>query len=228
MRFTIEFRNNFSSNLCDRWEKYIQTVHPWEFDNIELYWNAWTEEEAEALKFIQERHPRNVIQKGDDFTIEFESIAGKRDFLPQYPRLTLSTASSYKGFPFPDRKFKDTDIRDPLLRNKLLSWAVKLYRLLHLKNVMCQMVDDILDIDEGVNTPGQLYRVWPEIASVMPQRYSGRVMKQKLASSLPPAFLDRYSIEEFRSQEYFDEVTTHFLAMSVLDCQFADTYPRFW
>lgn len=225
MRFTLEFKRTFPGSLDPMWTKYIHTIHPWEFDNHELYWSGWEKDEEEALKFIVERHPRKVVQRGDDFQIRFESLQGKRDFLPQSMVLQLSTAEQYKGWSFPDWAFPDTKIRDPALRTKVQSWAVKYYRLRFLRSTMISMVEDILDEDEGLNTPGQLYRVWPEIASVMPQKYSGKVMRQKLTSALPPAFLERWTVDEFRKQEYFDEVTNHLLAMSVMDLKEAEVYP---
>jgi hypothetical protein len=229
MRFSQEFRDNFPYALGERFEKYIQTIHKWEMNPLDLYWSGgWKADEVEALQFIQGRYAKDVIHRGDDFTISFVSLNNKREFLDDNLRASFRTARNYRGFPFPDRRFKDTDIRDPVLRKQILSWSVTLYRLRYLKKLAVEYMSDVLDRDEGLNTPGQLYRVWPEAASVMDKRYSGRVMGQKLQSSLPKPFLARTTVDQFRKQPHLEEINTHFLAMSVLDCEEQDYYPNYW
>lgn len=226
MRFSQEFRGNFPYQVGDRFEAYIQTIHPYTLNNVELYWSGgWKEDEVEPLQMLVERYPRKVIQKGDDFTIEFVSLANKREYLDACPKGNFKTSDRYQGFDFPDRSFTDVDIRDPVLRRQLLEWAANLFRLRFLKKLTVNYLSDLLDIDQGVNTPGQLFRVWPEAGSVMHKRYSGRVMGQKLQSALPHEFMQRTSIEEFRGQPYFHEINTHLLALSVLDCKEQESYP---
>jgi hypothetical protein len=77
----------------------------------------------------------------------------------------------------------------------------------------------------GVNTPGQLYRIWPEIACIMPTKYSQRVMGQKLRSSLPESW-NPEKVEDFRDQPYFDEINQAFMAMSLMELEREDSeYP---
>lgn len=234
MRFTVEFRNSFSHDIYNRFTDYIHTVHPCPFNKFELYWYAYSEEVGEAMRMIHEAHPRKVIERGDDYRIHLTTIASKRDFIPAHANIAFSTAERYKGWDYPDVAFPDTNIqeRNPQLYAKLMSWCVKYYRLYAIAKRASEYVDEVLENSEaGLNTPGQLYRVWPEIASVMPQRYSNKVMGQKLTSTLPKAWLEHWgqhgqpAVEYFRSREYFDEINTHFLAMSVMDCEQATDYP---
>lgn len=236
MRFTQEFRQTFGNTIGSMFTKYIHTIHPWEFNNHDLYWYAWSEEVGEAMRFLNEQVPKKIVRAGDDFRIDLVSIAGKRDYIPQSAHITLSTSDTYMGWTYPDAKYVDSDIRDPAVRSKLLSWIVKYYRLNHIAQTAERYVDEVLENSEtGLNTPGQLYRVWPEIASVMPQRYSRKVMGQKLTSTLPKSWVEHWeedstlpAVENFRSRQYFDEINTHFLAMSIMECEEADNYPAIY
>lgn len=228
MRFSQEFRNGFPYTLSEKFDKYIQTVHPFPFDHTSFYWFAFSDEEHEWMDQLLERYPKKLFCKGDDMYIEFPSLEGKRDFLPESIQMNLTLSPRYNGWPFPDRTIKDTDIRDAELRKQLLAWTVTYFRLRHMRDKAVEYLEDILNEDEGLNTPGQLFRVWEEIGSVMPPRYSNRVMGQKLKSSLPAAFLERWTVEEFREQEHFDEINNHFLAMSVMDLKKDENFPNYW
>jgi hypothetical protein len=138
----------------------------------------------------------------------------------------MRMTDKYNGYRWPDASIKDGQILDQQLYADLLGWSVLAARHTAMRDALRRYVSTTMSFNGGVNTPGQLFRVWPEIACMMPSKYSYRVMGQKLRSSLPPHWDDE-ELEGFRSQAYFDELGTAFMAISLMDLVDRETqYPN--
>lgn len=222
MRFTKEFRQRFPNRLADKYQMYMQAVHPFPLDRDKLYWSGYSEEEADAMALLKER---GIIPQGHLLQVQLKSIAAKRPFIPSNPVCSISLSRAYKGYPWPDVTFTDEQIQDPEMRVNLLSWCVAAAKHGVIKGAIRTYAQHILSELHGVNTPGQLYRIWPEIACIMPPVYSQKIMGQKSRSSLPEGWGSE-KLEDFRDQPWFDEINQAFMAMSLMELEREDSeYP---
>lgn len=213
MRFTTIFRQRFGNQMVDKYERYMLAAHPFTMDRDVLYWIGWTAEEAAAMKLLKNRH---IIGGGNKVQIQVYSIGGLRDFIPSEPVCTVQMAERYNGYPWPDVVYHDTQISDQQLRADLLSWCVGTAKHTKIKHCLLKYVQHVVSEWKGVNTPGQLFRIWPELASMMPEKQSQRVMGQKLRSALPHAWCAS-EIEKFRTQPYFGEINDAIMAISLME-----------
>lgn len=222
MKFTTCFRQKFPNQLINKYERYMQVVNPFKLDIEVLYWMGWTEEEAKAMKLLKDRH---IIGGGNKCQIQVYSIGGARDFISAEPVCVIPMAERYNGYDWPDVVYHDSQIYDQQIRADLLSWCVITSKHNAIKECIRQYAHQVVSAWHGINTPGQLFRVWPEIACMMPTQYSQRVMGQKLRSSLPGTW-DEDKVKEFREAPYFDEINQAFMAMSLMDLPNNDSkYP---
>lgn len=213
MKFTQQFRQRFPNIMTTKFEQYSAMVHPFTIDPDRLYWSCWDAEEKAAMHLLKDR---GIIPKGNNITIKLKSLRGKRDFLSDRVSFKMRMTDSYNGYPWPDATIKDGQILDHQLHADILGWSVMAARYSKMRDALRSYVSRTMSFDGGVNTPGQLFRIWPEIACMMPSKYSYRVMGQKLRSSLP-AHWGEQELEEFRNQPYFDELGQAFMAMSLMD-----------
>jgi len=213
MKFTTVFRQKFPNQLVNKYERYTQVVNPFTLDPEVLYWHGWTEEESKALRLLKDR---GVIGSGSKCRVQVYSVGGKRDFISPEPVFSLPMSERYNGYPWPDVVFHDTQIQDQQLRADLLGWAVSASKHNVIRSCIREYSNTIVSAWHGINTPGQLFRIWPEIACMMPTQYSQRVMGQRLRSSLPELWSEE-KVKEFREQKYFEEINQAFMAMSLMD-----------
>lgn len=222
MRFTKEFRGRFPNRLADKYQSYMQAVHPFPLDRDKLYWSGYSEEEAEAMRLLK---ARGIIPQGHLLQVKLNSIAAKRPFINNNPVCNISMSQYYKGYDWPDVTFTDEQILDQDMRASLLSWCVGAAKHRTIKEAIRSYAQHILSEYHGVNTPGQMYRIWPEIACIMPSLHSQKIMGQKLRSSLPKDW-NPEKVEDFRDQPYFDEINQAFMAMSLMELEREDSeYP---
>jgi hypothetical protein len=222
MKFTQQFRQRFPNVMATKFEQYTAMIHPFPIDPDKLYWSCWNEEEKNAMHLLKDR---GIIPKGNSITIKLQSLYGRRDFLSDHVTFKMRMTDTYNGYRWPDASIKDGQILDQQLYADLLGWSVMAARHTAMRDALRHYVSTTMSFNGGVNTPGQLFRVWPEIACMMPSKYSYRVMGQKLRSSLPSHWGDE-ELEGFRSQAYFDELGTAFMAISLMDLVDRETqYP---
>lgn len=231
MKFSMAGKSAAKKRAFRLFRDYRQTVHPNPFTFEELYWFGWTREEQQALMLLNESRPES-INNGYRVSISCESLNDKRPYLRR-PVVVFEHPDGYNSFDYPDVQFSDTAITDPTLRNKLLRWVVRAKQLKNLQDNFEAMFRKHLhdqwvrDGEPGsLNTPGQLFRVWPELASLIEHKYRDRVANQKLKSSLPGNWTDEY-VEELKSLEYRKEIDSILLAIGIMedDLQRDDNYP---
>lgn len=217
--------------------RYRHTMHKNILKAEDYYWYAWSREEREAMELIVNRCP-SALQYCSSMTIKCESLSEKRDFLGKHPRVKLHFGNSYDSWPYPEVKITDTEITDPVLRSKLLAWVVRDHQLCHWQNrfdkyMHCavwggriKMPDGEFEHFPGVNTPGQLYRLWPEFASLVERKYADRIASQKLRSAMPVGWSDE-KMERFKSLPLMDEINQCLLTLGVMseDMKNDNLYP---
>ncbi len=229
MKFPNQFRQKFPNQLHNMYEAYNRAMHPFPLDVHEVYRACWTQAEWDAMKLLM---PRGVIHKGTALKIKLDSLRGKRPYLNSTlvleARMMAKGGSFYDRYEFPDCDTNDSEMHGKDMHRELLHWCVTAARNTVIASKVSNYANHAMGTFHGVNTPGQLYRIWPEIACVMPSEYSNRIMHQKNRSALPEVWNDE-KLNEFRAQEYFDEINEGFLAMSLMDLERynrEDVYPN--
>ena len=229
MKFSMEGKNSARNRCFNLFRKYIHTIHPNPFKFEDFYWYAWTGEEQQALMMLNEKHP-DSISSGYKIQIECETLHDKRDYLRR-PIIAFDHPDG--TWDYPSVEFKDTDITDPVLRMKLLKWVVRAKQLTDLQSKFEAMfrkhIHDswVRDGEPGsLNTPGQLFRVWPELASLIEHKYRDKVANQKLRSSLPQFWSDEH-VEALQNLEGRKEIDTILLAIGLMEdeIKFDHNYP---
>lgn len=206
--------------------KYRHTMHKNTLNPEDYYWFGWTKEERTAMELLVEKH---ALKYSNRLTIKCPSLADKRPYLGKKPELTLAFGHAYDTWPYPERDISDTDITDPTLRSKLLAWVVRSKQLGFWQQkfdryarALCWgggnlMMDDGEELSiTPVNTPGQLFRAWPEFASLVEKKYTQRMAAQKLRSAMPEGWNEN-KLTQFRHLPYMDEINQVLLTCSVME-----------
>ena len=192
----------------------------------EYYWFGWSKEERDAMELLAKK---NALKYSNRLTVHCPSLAEKREFLNKKPEITLTFGNAYDTWPYPEIEIKDTDITDPTLRSKLLAWVVRHKQLEfwqrkfdHYARGLCWGGGHFLMANgerlpvTPVNTPGQLYRAWPEFASLVERKYTQRMAAQKLRSAMPDGW-DENTLEQFSRLPHMDEINQVLLTIGVME-----------
>jgi hypothetical protein len=222
VRFTQQGKSDARNRVSTLFRDYRHTVHPCPFKFEDFYWFAWERDEQAALKLLHKKRPES-INSGSYVTINCESIEGKRDYLKQGCKGVFRHPDGYNGWDYPDVEIKDEEITNLTLRNRLLKWTVRAKQLKDLQS-KCEMYfrrhlhDSYVSPGQPgtLNTPGQLYRVWPELACLIEYKYRDRVANQKLKSSLPELWDDDY-VALLQGLDGRKEIDTILLAITVME-----------
>jgi len=206
--------------------RYRHTMHANTLDPKDYYWFAWSREEREAMELIA---PRKALNHCNSMSIKCPSLSEKREYLPRNPRIKLHFGSRYDSFPYPEVEIEDTQITDPELRTKLLAWVVRdrqlcawqsrfdsyAHALVWGSGRLKKADGEYLTIN-SVNTPGQLYRAWPEFASLVEKKYTDRMAAQKLRSAMPTGWSEE-TLEQFKHLPDMEEINQVLLTIAVMD-----------
>lgn len=217
--------------------KYRHTMHKNTLNPEEYYWFGWSQDERDAMELLGKK---NALKYCNKLTIHCPSLAEKREFLNKKPEITLTFGHSYDAWPYPEIEIKDTDITDPTLRSKVLAWVVRHKQLTfwqrkfddYARGICWNGGHFIMSNGEGlaispVNTPGQLYRAWPEFASLVERKYTQRMAAQKLKSSMPEGW-GATQLAQFRHLPFMDEINQVLLTCAVMedDLELDRRYPH--
>ena len=220
-------KNESTKAVQKMFHAYWHKMHPNEFSAEQFYWFAWTPEQRKAMEFLYDEDDTNLFNTSYKLPIRCDSLWNKRDFI-RHP--TLDMRFKDNSWPFPARRITDEDITDSVLRSKLLTWTVKACRYQHMHRLIKDYANEMFygygaipDEDGrtgrrhgGVNTPGQMFRIWPEFASLAEPKYRQRIAGQKLKSAMPPRITDEY-IEQFQDYPYMKEINQILLSLTVLN-----------
>lgn len=219
--------------------KYRHTLHKNTLDPKDYYWYGWSDKERDALELLR---PKKAINHTNSMTVYMPSIASKREFIPRQPKIRLHFGRAYDAWPYPEVSFDDEQIVDAHKRAELLQWAVRNYQLLYFQNKFDTYMKAVLgggalirrDSDElpplniinGCNTPGQLYRAWPQFASLVEPKYTQRMAAQKLRSAMPTGWSEKI-LEEFQALPAMKEINEILLTIAMMsgDLDFEQFYP---
>lgn len=196
------------SQVADMLSLYCEYAVPCDLTFEEYAPFAYSDAEKAAFDAIissrhQDRGWRGGLIEGDGtLTIEVKCLAYKRTFLPAVTKLQLVTRNPW---PYPPATITDADITDGAALKRLLEFVVKAEQVRgHWRKFRLLARQVLFGVDcphFGVNTPGQLFAVWPEFASLACADYRQRIAQQKVKSKLPKDMSQEWVDEFQRGQD---------------------------
>ena len=245
---SMDDRKGFANRVCRKFDKFWQWKLPCPVDPFEdIYRQAWTEEEWSWMNWLRERKP-NTFKADTSFNMYWAT--------DHYVRFTFPP-----GVRLPNFGVQLDNLPDPVQR-KVRSWVCTVNRFRMLREELKRRVSGVMgnpngegnfcqqrryrDLDPRVNTPKQLYRLWPEIQPVMLPAWKREVQLASVRSPLPKhvgyrMYRDGYNQfvtpEQFRCEDKdatkyekqsFAELNQVFLLVSFAgDVPHVDNYPTF-
>lgn len=239
-RFNNDFRNRFPNQVCSHFAKYSQYIHPLTFDPDEVaYRPVWTDEQWEAVTLLSspDKGLPEIIKTDCKFRV-IVSERGKKSWESSWIEFYHTWTDPRGNNNWPDRSIHIDDLPEKE-REIIKAWGNKAAAFDELRQHLWGLVRNLIDwgwIDrktyrpssgwggngswvggptkgQGVNTAGQMQRIWPELAMFLPNEYASELTDQQVKSRLP-AFIDGWGKPEmFMLQErpyhscYFDEDT---------------------
>ena len=213
-RFSKEFRGGFGNRVARHFDKYCEISNPVTFDPLhDLYKEAFTRKEWAAMNvLLSTKTGRLCLDTSDSFIVYLPTDSSTRTSAHLRKRIT---------FGFPDEVWRPSlDIEyieiNPQARKKLDSWIKKMRGLKELRMELWDRCDKLLDWGwhsrqvygtsgwrggptpgQGCNTPGQVYRIWPELLPFLNIESRGQVRCASAKSRLPDIILEYGSINQF-------------------------------
>lgn len=216
MRFSRDFRAGFANRVARHFDKYCEITNPVEFDLLlDVYKEAFTTPEWNAMNLLLGTSiGRECLSTGYSFDL----------YLPSHvPDEKLSRWQQRKmRFVFADEKERpdleiEYDKLSPKSRNKIGAWVKKAMALKDLRGNLWQRCDSLLDWGwevnryytnsgwrggptkgQGCNTPGQVYRIWPELLAFLDGASRDQVRGSSVKSKLPDTIIEYGTPAQFR------------------------------
>jgi len=216
-RFSNDFRDSFGNKIARHFDKYSEITNPLTFCPLEdVYKQAFSTKEWDALSLLMERKiGRQTLNRSSSFDL----------YLPETYKGQQKHQRDHVTFGFPDGKNRpNIDVEyyklHPDVQAKLDSWLKKAVSLKRLRHEIWHRCDRLLDWGwdkhrnygsngwyggpepgQACNTPGQVYRVWPELLPFLPAEDRHKVMNASVKSPLPKTILNYGTVDQFLCKE---------------------------
>lgn len=215
-RIESHLRGQLPNRICDHFDKYCEIINPVTFDPIkDIYQPSLEPAEWEALQVLMgSKHKADLLSRGFSFAL----YLGDDTKVPKYRR-------SHITFPFPDGDNRLPQLELEIsslpyhLRSEVEKWTNKAVSLRKLRKYLWKRVEAVLDHGwdqrkyydnyrgcyrggptpgQGVNTAGQLVRLWPELLPFLPSEYRNALVNASVKSRLPKFIVGWGTPDEFR------------------------------
>lgn len=218
MAFRKKYRGQLPNIMINRYTPYWHAVHPLTFDPIELiYRAAFEEDEWEALQLLRQRRGE-VINSSRTFDFHPSMISDIEGGVPKDARVAF-----YLPDDMPKVSIKDTALPQTNLR-EIFKWIIVAYRHKAEREALRSMVYKLMH-GSYINTPGQLFHVWPGLVAHLDSRYRGVMRKRRCNSQLPVVWTaDR--IAEFQSTDEFERLDHILAVLALTNYEKTDEYPQ--
>ena len=218
-RLSNDERRELPNKIVSHFDKYCEIINPVPFDFMKDVYIPSLGDHWEHIRILSESKQRHVILNlGYSFDLYVDA---------KKPGMSKSMRK-YVTFHFDDDKARypniDVDVYElsPATQDTVLKWANKAYTLRKLRQRFWQRMDDLLDhgwdvrkawdsyrgnyrggptSGQGVNTAGQLVRLWPELHPFLPSEMRHSVRGAQVKSRLPTYIWNRGNPEQFRLRE---------------------------
>lgn len=213
-RFSTALRDRLPNRICDHFDKYCEIINPVPFDPIkDIYQPSVPEDVWKSLTALMDsKWKSKLVNQG----YSFDLYLGDDTTKSKYRR-------SHIGFPF-DEGFRLPDIDIEIsslpyeLRENIEAWTNKAVALKKLRSKLFSRVEKALDhgwdsrkhwdnyrggwrggatSGQGINTAGQLTRIWPELLPFLPADSRDDVRNAQVKSRLPKYIQDWGTPKQF-------------------------------
>lgn len=208
-RFSIDDRRELPNRVCSHFDKYCEIINPVPFDPIkDIYIPSLDPRDWEALNVLLDSPLKSqLVNRGYNFELYIDDQFNKSNY--QRPHITF-------GFPEGQRRLPQLELelyKLPVqLRETIQKWTDKATALRKLRAKLWKRVEKVMDhgwdsrksydsyrgswrggptSGQGVNTAGQLQRIWPELLPFLPVEYRHAVRGAQVKSRLP-AYIEGY------------------------------------
>ena len=193
-QFTVDDRKMFPNEVASKFDKFWQWNLPCPVDPVaDIYRNAYSDKEWVAMRYLMQQKP-SALKLADSFNMFWTDDTSTRS---SCPRVAFKFD---EGMKLPEFNLQLDMLPNPL-RGKTRDWitSVNYFRMLRkelmarVKGVMGNPTGEgemwvnrrRADYDPCINTPNQLYRLWPEIHPLMFKHWKREVAVSSMKSSLP-------------------------------------------
>ena len=214
-RFKKALRDSFGNRVAKHFDKYCEITNPVKFDALhDIYKEAFTRKEWNALEVLL---GTNLGKECLSLSSSFELYLPATD-----PKRTQQHQRRHITFGFPDNVLRpglDLEYMElnPDAQARLDMWIKKTMNLKTLRQELWHRCDRLLDWGwesnksyspgngwrggpepgQGCNTPGQVYRIWPELLPFLPVEGRDMVRNASVKSRLPDTIMDYGTVEQF-------------------------------
>ena len=213
MTFAMDDRRGFANMVARKFDKFWQLKLPCPVDPVEdIYRRAFTDKEWVAMRYLMQEKPK-VIKNDGSFNLFWTDDTTATH---KCPHVTFT----FDGLRLPEFPVRLDGLPDPI-QGKVRDWitSVNYFRMLReqllarVKGVMGNPTGEgnrnqtrtYRDLDPCVNTPKQLYRLWPEIFPLMHKHWKREVQLGSAKSRLPYSVayrVERDGGQGFRSKRW--------------------------
>ena len=223
----MEERRTFPSTVLQVFDKFMQYKLPVPVDPVmDIYRRAFTDKEWWALRYLMQEK-RTAVKQDTSFSLFWtDNELGNGNC----PHVSFRFPT---GTVLPDFGVKITSLPDEVER-KVRVWIISVNHFRMLREELSKRLQGMLgnptgggtfnwssrtkkELDPHCTTPGQVFRVWPELQPFFPTRWQAGVRTASMKSRLP-AMLGYRMAGKFLSE--------HNAAPDMFRCESYDTRPE--
>lgn len=202
-RFSSDDRRELPNRICTHFDKYCEIINPVPFDPIkDIYIPSMDRKDWEALNVLMDsKYKKELLNRGYNFELYIDDQFKKSNY--QRPHITFGFPEGQPRLPSLELELYHLPIE---LRDKVQKWTSKAVALRKLRSKLWKRLEQVLDhgwdarkswdsyrgsfrggptSGQGVNTAGQLQRIWPEVLPYLPLEYRDSVRGAQVKSRLP-------------------------------------------
>jgi hypothetical protein len=229
MAFSKDYRARIVKQITKRYKSFWHSMHPRCFTSRELYKVGFTTDEWAALILLRGRR-KEVIDSGWSWTYEldFSQMQDRPEHLPKHPILTFRNKTGWPDITVKEKQF-------PADKQKMLrDWVIIAYQYESDSNILATKLNDLVrqtwdhanDRNVAqVNTPGTLYRVWPELLPFLESEDRHVLRNKKVKSPLPKGW-DESMLMEFHYGPAMERISYALTVMSLIPKEHDEKYPQ--
>lgn len=191
---SMDDRRGFANRVGRKFDKFWQWKLPCPVDpTSQIYRQAFTDKEWGAMRYLLQEKP-GTIRRADSFNLFWTDDVSATS---SCPHVTFRFSKKVK---LPDFPIKLDELPQEV-QYHVRNWIIDVNRFRVLRDELIKRCKGIMgnptgegnawhsrrrkDLDPCVNTPNQLYRIWPEIQPLMPREWKRTVQLASVKSRLP-------------------------------------------
>lgn len=222
---SIEDRRRFPNTVCLQYDKFWQYKLPCPVDPVEdIYRRAFTDKEWAAMRYLMAHKPGVVVENTSFNLYWTDSTTGRGDS----PHVTFSFPKTLK---LPDFGVK-LEALPYSIQTQVRKWIDSVNYFRRLRDELYNRVEGMMgrpntsapgswgrsrtarELAPHAKTPGQVYRIWPQLQPFFPTAWKDAVRTASAKSRLPEQL------------GYVANAGSHYCTVEQFQCKSYDTKPE--